>query len=120
MQKDFCQLSSTDEEFTLAQQNNIITIKPTASLSTSHNIVKDGDLTWEEFMTSKAVFIPQLTVTQWPQEFVIMMADLFYNVEIHPTVITTMVKPFYYNTLTQHSASFMIIGPREKEYRTLA
>ena len=63
-------------------------MKPTASLSASRHVVKDADLTWEEFTTSKAIFIPQLMVAQWPQEFVIMMADLFYNVEIHPTVIT--------------------------------
>lgn len=92
MQENLCQHSSANEEFTLAQQDSVLTMRLTASLSVSCSITKDADLSWEDFTTSKAVFIPQLTLAQWPQQYMIMMANLFYSMEIHPMVITSHSK----------------------------
>lgn len=76
--------SQADDAFGLTASNDILTIRPVASVKASKNARADHDLTFSEFLQAKNSFLHHVKQSAWPDKHVNVLAEFFWNLENHP------------------------------------
>lgn len=72
----------TDEE-TLAWSRSTNALTITTTPASSRNVRQDEDLTWEEVMQARVQYLNWLEKSKWPDEYVQMFAQFFWNLDTH-------------------------------------
>ncbi|KAH0829224.1 hypothetical protein J3R83DRAFT_2789 [Lanmaoa asiatica] len=81
--------SSADDAFGLTNCNDILTLRPVASVKASQNARADNQLSFSEFLQARVSFLHHLKQAAWPEKHMNALAMFFWNLESHPQRLTT-------------------------------
>ena len=76
--------SQADDSFGLTSSNDILTLRPVASVRASHLACADHDLSFSEFLWAKNSFLHHIKQASWPNKHIDALAKFFWNLENHP------------------------------------
>lgn len=76
--------SQADDAFGLAASNDILTIRPVASVKASKNARPNYELTFSEFLQGKNSYLHHIKQSSWPDKHINALAEFFWNLENHP------------------------------------
>jgi hypothetical protein len=77
------QRTQHEDTFGLTKVDEMLSLRPVASLKASKNVIQDVDLTWRQMTIARTTFIQQIT-ERWPPKHVNALALFFMNIETHP------------------------------------
>ena len=75
--------SHADDAFGITSSNDVLTLRPVASIKASHFARADHDLNFSELLQAKNTLL-QLMKPSWPSKHVNALAEFFWNLENHP------------------------------------
>ncbi|KAF8512612.1 hypothetical protein BU17DRAFT_53962, partial [Hysterangium stoloniferum] len=90
------QRSQADDIFSLAKVGDSLALRQLSAVKASCNAVKDADLTWDQMMMGKVLFLHHVQEVSWPKNHLTSLAHFFINIEIHPFCLC----PYGEKTLT--------------------
>lgn len=76
--------STSDDTFGLSRTGSGLTLKPVSASRASKNVIPDQDLTWEQMLFARNVFVQQIQHAQWPASHVQAILKFFVGIEVHP------------------------------------
>ena len=80
--------SQADDTLSITNVNNVLTLRPVASIRASCNACADHELAFGEFMQAKNSFLYHVKEALWPPKHVDALAELFWNLENHPICVS--------------------------------
>ncbi|KAI6155357.1 hypothetical protein BKA82DRAFT_4348492 [Pisolithus tinctorius] len=79
---------NADNTFSLSSTNDILTLRPVASVKASQNVHADHHLTFSEFLQARVTFLHHIKVVPWPEKHINTLAVFFWNLKSHPQHMT--------------------------------
>ncbi|KAG6371329.1 hypothetical protein JVT61DRAFT_9628 [Boletus reticuloceps] len=76
--------SQADDALGLSATNDILTLRPVASVKASKNARPDYELSFSEFLQAKNSYLHHIKQISWPDKHVNALAEFFWNLENHP------------------------------------
>lgn len=76
--------SQADDTFGVTQSNDVLTLRPVASVKASRLARSDHDLTFGEMLQAKNTFLHHIKQASWPDTHVNALAEFFWHLENHP------------------------------------
>ncbi|KAF8126028.1 hypothetical protein EV363DRAFT_1174852 [Boletus edulis] len=76
--------SQADDALGLSATNDILTLRPVASVKASKNARPDYELSFNEFLQAKNSYLHHIKQVSWPDKHVNALAEFFWNLENHP------------------------------------
>lgn len=77
--------SVSQDTLAFTQLDDIITLRPLASVRPSKNVRSDGELSWEEMFDAKNTMLKCIAKAKtWPFEHAEALASFFIAIELHP------------------------------------
>lgn len=70
--------------FTLANINDVVSLRPLNQYRASSKPIPDEDLTWRQLTTAKNTLLQAMERTGWPDEYVEALGSFFLRIENHP------------------------------------
>ena len=68
----------------LTKVNDLVALKPVASIKVSHNVIQDADLTWRQMNVGKNTMLCFMDLCNWPQKHIQSLAHFYFNIELEP------------------------------------
>lgn len=78
-----CHKSQADDAFSVTNTNDILTLRPIASVKASRNACADYDFSFSEFLQAKNSFLQHLKQASWPNKHINALAEFFWHLENH-------------------------------------
>ncbi|KAF8833212.1 hypothetical protein BDN67DRAFT_1059011 [Paxillus ammoniavirescens] len=78
--------SQVDDTFGISKIDDMLTVRPIASVKASRNVLPDHELTFPEFLSAKNCFLNHAKKANWPTTNLDALAKFFWFLEIHPSV----------------------------------
>ena len=75
--------SQADDTLGFSNSNDILSLRPVASVRALHNARADHDLSFSEFLQAKNFFLHHIKQLAWPAKHIDALAEFFWNVENH-------------------------------------
>jgi len=76
--------STADDALGIAKSNDILTLKPAASVKASRNALLDHKLPIADFFQAKNAFLLQAKQSNWPKKHLNALSFFYWNLEVHP------------------------------------
>ncbi|KAG6375961.1 hypothetical protein JVT61DRAFT_2839 [Boletus reticuloceps] len=80
--------SQADDAFGLSNSHNVLTLHPVASVKASRFARADHNLSFNDFLQAKNIFLEHIKCAPWPGKHVDALAEFFWNLENHPICVT--------------------------------
>ncbi|KAH9920805.1 hypothetical protein B0H21DRAFT_701890, partial [Amylocystis lapponica] len=78
------QHSTSDDAYSLVQTDEVMAIKPLASVRASKSVVRDEDLSWRDMTIGGDTFLEEIADSHWPEPHKQALASHFYRIGRHP------------------------------------
>ncbi|KAF8800043.1 hypothetical protein BYT27DRAFT_7263187 [Phlegmacium glaucopus] len=75
--------TQNEDAFSITKVNDMLSLRPVASLKASKNVIPDMDLSWRQMTIARTTLVQHLT-NQWPAKHIQAMVQFFMNLEVHP------------------------------------
>ena len=76
--------AQSDDAYGFTKVDNLVALKPVASVKASHNVIQDADLTWRQMNVRKNTMLRFMDLCDWPQKHVQSLAHFYFNIELEP------------------------------------
>jgi len=76
--------STADDALGITKNDDVLTLKPTASVKASKNALLDHELPIAEFFQAKNTFLQQAKMANWPEKHINALSFFYWNLEVHP------------------------------------
>ncbi|KAF8893431.1 hypothetical protein BD779DRAFT_1467783 [Infundibulicybe gibba] len=78
--------AQAEEAFGLTRigPDDVMALKPVASLKASARAVPDADLTWRQMSTAKNCLLTSMAKVGWPQRYTLSLALFYHHLDCHP------------------------------------
>ncbi|KIK81734.1 hypothetical protein PAXRUDRAFT_15075 [Paxillus rubicundulus Ve08.2h10] len=76
--------STMEDTFGISKVDDILTMRPIATLKQSHNVVNDCDLPISDFFHAKNSFLVHVEHVGWQKKHINALAEFFWHLENHP------------------------------------
>jgi len=73
--------TTADDTFGFLNTDTGLALQPIKASKASRNVISDEQLTWEQIMTARHNLIDTLTQADWPQDYILSLAELYINME---------------------------------------
>ena len=76
--------AQSDDMYGLTKVDDLVTLKPVASIKASRNVIQDANLTWRQMNVRKNTMLRFMDLCDWPREHVQSLAHFYFNIELKP------------------------------------
>ena len=76
--------AQSDDAYGLTKVDDLVVLKPVASLKASRNVVSDTDLTWRQLNVGKNTMLRYMDLCGWPSRHTQSFAHFYFNLELDP------------------------------------
>ena len=76
--------AQSDDAYGLTKVDDLVALKPVASLKASRNVVSDTDLTWRQLNVGKNTMLRYMDLCGWPSRHTQSFAHFYFNLELDP------------------------------------
>ena len=76
--------AQSDDAYGLTKVDDLVALKPVASVKASRNVIQDADLTWRQMNVGKNTMLRFMDLCDWPQKHVQSLAHFYFNIELEP------------------------------------
>ncbi|KAI6138053.1 hypothetical protein BKA82DRAFT_161910 [Pisolithus tinctorius] len=86
--------SNADDAFRISSTNDLLTLRPVASVKASQNAHAvgndtDHNLNFSEFLQARVSFLHHIKMVPWPEKHINALTMFFWNLKSHPQCSTT-------------------------------
>ncbi|KAI6147217.1 hypothetical protein BKA82DRAFT_50227, partial [Pisolithus tinctorius] len=81
--------SNADDTFGISSTNDLLTLRPVASVKASQNACVDHNSTFGKFLQAQVSFLHHIRMVPWPEKHINALAMFFWNLKSHPQRSTT-------------------------------
>ncbi|KAI6144568.1 hypothetical protein BKA82DRAFT_4358305 [Pisolithus tinctorius] len=81
--------TNADDAFGLSSMNDILTLRPIASVKVSQNTRADHNLSFGEFLQARVSFLHHIKAVPWTEKHINALMMFFWNLESHPQRTTS-------------------------------
>ncbi|KAG6884658.1 hypothetical protein C0992_005943 [Termitomyces sp. T32_za158] len=74
---------SSNDIFTLTQEDNMVALKPASSFKAKTKVVQDEDLTWDQMSVASIDFLEHIIQENWPRSMIDAMHTFFFRLTHH-------------------------------------
>ncbi|KIK76938.1 hypothetical protein PAXRUDRAFT_17842 [Paxillus rubicundulus Ve08.2h10] len=78
--------SQADDTFNISKIDDMLTVRPIASVKASRNVLPDHELTFPEFLSAKNCFLNHAKKANWLTTNLNTLTKFFWFLETHPSV----------------------------------
>ena len=73
-----------DNAFGLLSTNDVLTLRPVASVKASKHAKVDLELSLTEMLQACTSYLKHLKEARWPEKHILALFKFFWNIECHP------------------------------------
>ncbi|KAF8835006.1 hypothetical protein BDN67DRAFT_868507, partial [Paxillus ammoniavirescens] len=78
--------SQADDTFGISKVDNLLGVRPIASVKASRNVLPNHELTFPDFLSAKNCFLDHAKKANWPAANLNALTKFFWFLETHPSV----------------------------------
>ncbi|KAI6032848.1 hypothetical protein F5J12DRAFT_945620, partial [Pisolithus orientalis] len=80
---------NANDTFGISSTNDLLTLRPVASVKASQNACTDHNLNFSKFLQARVSFLHHIKMVPWPKKHINALAMFFWNLNSHPQHSTT-------------------------------